>query len=68
VLDEKLRRIEAQIASPFAQHADELTTHLAKMSFRLAVPLLARVLHLPLATPSKKQTAIPRQARHGGFK
>jgi len=49
VLDEKLRRISEQIAAPFAQHADESTTHLAKMSFRLTVPLLARVLHLPLA-------------------
>ena len=48
-LDEKLRRIGEQIAAPFAQHADVSSTHLAKMSFRLAVPLLARVLHLPLA-------------------
>jgi hypothetical protein len=49
VLDEKLRRISEQIAAPFAQHHDVSSTHLAKMSFRLAVPLLARVLHLPLA-------------------
>jgi hypothetical protein len=49
VVDEKLRRIGEQIASPFTQHADESSTHLAKMSFRLAVPLLARVLHLSLA-------------------
>jgi hypothetical protein len=48
VLDEKLRRISEQIAAPFAQHTDVSSTHLAKMSFRLAVPLLARVLHLPL--------------------
>lgn len=49
VLDEKLRRIGEQIAAPFARHTDEASTHLAKMSFRLAVPLLARVLHLSLA-------------------
>lgn len=49
ILDEKLRRIGEQIAAPFAPHADESSTHLAKMSFRLAVPLLARVLHLSLA-------------------
>ncbi len=49
VLDEKLRRINEQIAAPFARHADESSTHLAKMSFRLTVPLLARVLHLSLA-------------------
>jgi hypothetical protein len=49
VLDEKLRRISEQVAAPFAPHADESSTHLAKMSFRLAVPLLARVLHLSLA-------------------
>lgn len=48
VLDEKLRRISEQMAAPFAQHADVSSTHLAKMSFRLAVPLLARVLHLSL--------------------
>ncbi|QKG58708.1 hypothetical protein GKZ68_19970 [Hymenobacter sp. BRD128] len=49
VLDEKLRRINEQIAAPFTPRADVAATHLAKMSFRLAVPLLARVLHLPLA-------------------
>jgi hypothetical protein len=49
VLDEKLHRISEQIAAPFATHADVSSTHLAKMSFRLAVPLLARVLHLSLA-------------------
>jgi len=49
VLDEKLRRISEQVAAPFAPHSDVASTHLAKMSFRLAVPLLARVLHLPLA-------------------
>lgn len=49
VLDEKLRRISEQVAAPFTQHTDVSSTHLAKMSFRLAVPLLARVLHLPLA-------------------
>ncbi len=49
VLDEKLRRISEQIAAPFAHHADVASTHLAKMNFRLAVPLLARVLHLSLA-------------------
>lgn len=49
VLDEKLRRISEQVAAPFATHADESSTHLAKMSFRLAVPLLARALHLSLA-------------------
>jgi hypothetical protein len=48
-LDEKLRRISEQVAAPFAQYADHPSTHLAKMSFRLAVPLLARVLHLSLA-------------------
>jgi hypothetical protein len=49
VLDEKLRRISEQVAAPFARHADVSSTHLAKMSFRLAVPLLARALHLSLA-------------------
>jgi len=49
VLDEKLNRISEQIAAPFAHHADRSATHLAKMTFRLAAPLLARVLHLSLA-------------------
>ncbi len=49
VLDEKLQRISEQVAAPFARHVDHPATHLAKMSFRLAVPLLARVLHLSLA-------------------
>jgi hypothetical protein len=49
VLDEKLQRISEQIAAPFTQRTDVASTHLAKMSFRLAVPLLARVLHLSLA-------------------
>jgi len=49
VLDGKLRRISEQVAAPFTQHADVSSTHLAKMSFRLAVPLLARGLHLSLA-------------------
>jgi hypothetical protein len=48
VLDEKLNRIGEQIAAPFAHHADRSTTHLAKMNFRLAAPLLARALHLSL--------------------
>ena len=48
-LDEKLTRISEQIAAPFARHADRSTTHLAKMNFRLAVPLLGRALHLSLA-------------------
>ena len=46
VLDEKLNRIREQIAAPFARHPDHAATHLAKMNFRLAVPLLGRALHL----------------------
>jgi len=49
VLDEKLRRISEQIAAPFVQREFVASTHLAKMSFRLAVPMLARGLHLSLA-------------------
>ncbi|MDJ0364765.1 hypothetical protein QMK33_06345 [Hymenobacter sp. H14-R3] len=45
VLDEKLRRIGEQAAAPFAPHADHPATHLAKMSFRLAVPPCSALHH-----------------------
>lgn len=49
-LDEKLARQLAQAAHPFTPFADDSRTHLAKMTFRLAVPLLLRYTHLPLVT------------------
>ena len=57
-LPESLGRIEEQAAHPFAPHADPAATHLAKMSFRLAVPLLLRVLHLPLVALVALQAVI----------
>ncbi|MGI4871008.1 MAG: hypothetical protein ACRYFX_07500 [Janthinobacterium lividum] len=47
-LDPKLQRIQEQAAHPGALHSDVASTHLAKMNFRLAVPLLLRLTHLPL--------------------
>ena len=47
-LDEKLARQLEQAAHPLTPRADDGRTHLAKMTFRLAVPLLLRWGHLPL--------------------
>jgi hypothetical protein len=47
-LDYNLARIKEQAAHPLTPHPDLPMTHLAKMAFRLAVPLLLRWLHLSL--------------------
>lgn len=47
-LDYNLGRIQDQAAHPLTPHADVAMTHLAKMAFRLTVPLLMRWLHLGL--------------------
>lgn len=57
-LDDKLARIQQQAAHPFAVYADDPRTHLGKMAFRLAVPLLLRGLHLSLAQVLALQVAL----------
>lgn len=47
-LDANLARLQEQAAHPLTAHPDVAMTHLAKMAFRLTVPLLMRWLHLGL--------------------
>lgn len=45
-LEPNLEVLRQQIAEPFTSHNDVARTHMAKMAYRLALPLLARLLHL----------------------
>jgi hypothetical protein len=45
-LDPNLELLKKQIAEPFVSHDDWQMTHTSKMAYRLALPLLARALHV----------------------